>query len=225
MPTDRGPPVRGGGFEPRPGFRDPPTEDFLEIPATTSAPVQAPTVSDELVMMKKYAHHIKHNHEKLAQSVESIEKSLKEQTIALKADLTKFEQTKAAVEGALDKCKGRVKLNVGGVKYETTLTTLTADGDNSMLGSMFSGRHELQTNDEGEVFIDRDGKHFGYILNMLRDASVEVPLKDRAAFQTELCYHGITAKRCQRLIKFVDANGHEASLDPYGRAVGRHCNH
>ena len=191
------------------------SEEFVQVPGE-EAPVQR-TIGDELVMMKKYAGHIKHNHEQLARSVERIEKSLKEQTVALQTDLAKFAQTKAAVEGALDKCKGRVKLNVGGVKYETTLTTLTADGDNSMLGSMFSGRHALHTNDDGEVFIDRDGTHFGHILNMLRDSSVEVPIKDRAALQAELCYHGITAKRCQRLIKFVDANGNEAHTDVYGR--------
>ena len=189
------------------------SEEFVEVP---DEPVQR-TIGDELALMKKYAGHIKDNYEKLAQSAVSIEKALNEQTVALQTDMAKFVRTKAAVEGALDKCKGRVKLNVGGVKYETTLTTLTADGDNSMLGSMFSGRHELHTNDDAEVFIDRDGTHFGYILNMLRDANVEVPMKDRAAFQAELCYHGSTAKRCQRLVKYVDASGNEVQLDAYGR--------
>ena len=197
---------------------------YLVVPETSSEPV-APSLSDELATMKEHAEHIRHNHERLARVAKRIEQRLGTETKALEAAKVKFAETKVAVGGALDKCKGRVKLNVGGVKYETTLTTLTADGDSSMLGSMFSGRHELQTNDEGEVFIDRDGTHFGHVLNMLRDASVEVPIKDRAALQAELCYLGITAKRCQRLIKFVDANGHEASLDPYGRPVGRHYNH
>ena len=189
------------------------SEEFVEV---HEEPVKR-TIAEELEQMKTYAGWIKANYEKLALSAENIEKALNENTIALQTDMAKFAQTKAAVEGALDKCKGRVKLNVGGVKYETTLTTLTADGDNSMLGSMFSGRHKLHTNDDGEVFIDRDGTHFGYILNMLRDANVEVPMKDRAAFQAELCYHGITAKRCQRLVKYVDASGNEVQLDAYGR--------
>ena len=189
------------------------SEEFVEV---QEEPVKR-TIAEELEQMKNYAGWIKANYEKLALSAENIEKALNENTVALQTDMAKFARTKAAVEGALDKCKGRVKLNVGGVKYETTLTTLTADGDNSMLGSMFSGRHELHTNDDGEVFIDRDGTHFGYILNMLRDANVEVPIKDRAAFQAELCYHGITAKRCQRLVKYVDASGNEVQLDAYGR--------
>ena len=107
---------------------------------------------------------------------------------------------------------------MGGVKYETTLTTLTADGDDSMLGSMFSGRHELHPNDDGEVFIDRDGKHFGHILNVLRDSSVAVNLNDRAALHTELQYHGISEERCKRLIKIADHNGNRAVVTCLGAA-------
>ncbi|KAJ0735801.1 putative chromatin remodeling & transcription regulator BTB-POZ family [Helianthus annuus] len=39
-----------------------------------------------------------------------------------------------------------------------------------MLAAMFSGRHTVNKDPEkGYVFIDRDGKHFGHILNWLRD--------------------------------------------------------
>ena len=182
------------------------TEGFLVLPETSSEPVQ-PTLTDELATMKKFAEHIRHNHEQLARVAKRIEQRLGTETKALEASKAKFAETKVAVEGALDKCKGRVKLNVGGVKYETTLTTLTADGDESMLGSMFSGRHALVTNDEGEVFLDRDGTHFGLVLNVLRDTSVEVLMKDRSALSAELKYLGISKERCQRLIKIVDANG------------------
>lgn len=183
--------------------RDQSTENVLEIPATTSEP----SISDELAAMMKCAEHIKHNHDKLVQAAERTEKRLAAEAKALEETKAKFAETKAVVEDALDKCKGRVKLNVGGVKYETTLTTLTADGDESMLGSMFSGRHALVTNDEGEVFIDRDGTHFGLVLNVLRDTSVVVLAKDRSALSAELQYLGISNQRCKRLIKIVDANG------------------
>ena len=186
----------------RPAYLVPPDG----IPATSSEPVK-PTLADELATMKEHAEHIRHNHERLAQVAKRIEKWLGTETKALEASKTKFAETKVAVEGALDKCKGRVKLNVGGVKYETTLTTLTADGDESMLGSMFSGRHALVTNDDGEVFLDRDGTHFGLVLNVLRDTSVEVLMKDRSALSAELQYLGISQERCKRLIKIVDVNG------------------
>ena len=38
-----------------------------------------------------------------------------------------------------------------------------------MLAVMFSGRHQLKRESDGSYFIDRDGTHFRYILNYLRD--------------------------------------------------------
>jgi hypothetical protein len=38
---------------------------------------------------------------------------------------------------------------------------------------MFSGRFELKKDSEGRYFIDRDGRHFVYILNYLRDEGNE----------------------------------------------------
>lgn len=67
-----------------------------------------------------------------------------------------------------------VTLNVGGSVYCTTMTTLTRN-PNSMLGAMFSGRFALATDSQDRYFIDRDGKHFGTILNFLRDGFVPVP--------------------------------------------------
>jgi BTB/POZ domain-containing protein KCTD9 len=65
----------------------------------------------------------------------------------------------------------QVKLDVGGFKYSTTLTTLTAD-PNSMLAAMFSGRFPVEKNEEGCVFIDRDGRYFHHILNWLRNGNL-----------------------------------------------------
>lgn len=70
-----------------------------------------------------------------------------------------------------------VKLNVGGSPFETTLTTLTSSPD-SMLAAMFSGRFTLPRDRDGRVFIDRDGKRFRYILNFLRDGTLNVPADD-----------------------------------------------
>ena len=68
-----------------------------------------------------------------------------------------------------------VKLSVGGVHFETSIETLRGDPD-SMLAAMFSGRHNTQKNDDGRYFIDRDGTHFRYILNYLRDGSTYLPV-------------------------------------------------
>ena len=51
--------------------------------------------------------------------------------------------------------------------FTTTKETLTKDSG-SLLDDMFNGKLPVQYEEDGSVFIDRDGKHFGYILNYLR---------------------------------------------------------
>ena len=83
----------------------------------------------------------------------------------LKEDLESVRQERAAFEEitkALNEVHfgSSVKLNVGGKIYKTTLSTLLKD-PNSMLTAMFSGRHELnQDEEDGAYFIDRDGELF-----------------------------------------------------------------
>lgn len=66
-----------------------------------------------------------------------------------------------------------VRLNVGGSLYYTTVKVLTRH--DTMLKAMFSGRMEVLTDKEGWILIDRCGKHFGAILNYLRDDSAVLP--------------------------------------------------
>ena len=56
------------------------------------------------------------------------------------------------------------KLGVGGQHFTTTVQTLTKD-PSSMLAAMFSGK----------FFIDRDGTHFRFILNILRTGKLTLP--------------------------------------------------
>lgn len=76
-------------------------------------------------------------------------------------------ETEKAFVANIQKFESIVKINVGGSKFTTTLTTLRRFPD-SMIGAMYSGRHELVQDGEGYHFIDRDGTHFRYILNFLR---------------------------------------------------------
>lgn len=66
-----------------------------------------------------------------------------------------------------------VQLNVGGSLHYTTVRALTRH--DTMLKAMFSGRMEVLTDKEGWILIDRCGKHFGTILNYLRDDTVTLP--------------------------------------------------
>jgi len=85
--------------------------------------------------------------------------------------------------------------------FVTSTLTLTKDPD-TMLAAMFSGRHALRQDDDGSYFIDRDGTHFRYILNFLRDGccfrSGTLPL-DRAFLSellTEAEYYQVSSLVC-----------------------------
>merc|ERR1719244_1228170 len=56
---------------------------------------------------------------------------------------------------------------------------------------MFSGRMEVLTDAEGWILIDRCGKHFGTILNFLRDGNVPLPenRQDLAELRAEAKYY------------------------------------
>uniref|UniRef100_UPI00398EDF8B BTB/POZ domain-containing adapter for CUL3-mediated RhoA degradation protein 2 n=1 Tax=Pristiophorus japonicus TaxID=55135 RepID=UPI00398EDF8B len=70
-----------------------------------------------------------------------------------------------------------IRLNVGGSLYYTTVQILTRH--DTMLKAMFSGRMEVLTDKEGWILIDRCGKHFGTVLNYLRDDSIILPKSRR----------------------------------------------
>ena len=58
-------------------------------------------------------------------------------------------------------------MDVGGLKYTATMATLRAE-KGSMFEPMLSGHYPINKQFDGRVFIDRDGRHFHYILNYLR---------------------------------------------------------
>ncbi|KAI9136171.1 BTB/POZ protein [Paraphysoderma sedebokerense] len=68
-----------------------------------------------------------------------------------------------------------VKLNVGGVRYETTLSTLRQHPD-TFLSKMVSpdNRDRFPTKEDGSYFIDRDGDLFRYILDYYRCGSIPI---------------------------------------------------
>ena len=71
----------------------------------------------------------------------------------------------------------------------------------STLQKMFSGNHELKVFDDGSIFLDRDGKIFGYPVNYLRNNRRVYPeftdLNDQKLFQEELNFWGIKDDRLE----------------------------
>ncbi|CAG8476725.1 11292_t:CDS:2 [Funneliformis mosseae] len=73
-------------------------------------------------------------------------------------------------------CNERIILNVGGIKYETYRSTLTAYPD-TLLGTMFQQRNHalLHPMNDNEYFIDRNGRAFHYILEFYRTGEILWP--------------------------------------------------
>ena len=88
------------------------------------------------------------------------EKQLQKERESWKEEKKSFEHTQLFLP--------RLKLDIGGIKYTTSLTTLCRFPD-TMIGKMYSGRHALPLLEDGSHFIDRDGTYFRFILNFLRN--------------------------------------------------------
>jgi len=86
----------------------------------------------------------------------------------------------------------QVSLNVGGVRYVTTRTTLTKYPD-SMLGRMFGGDIPTAQDEDGAYFIDRNGILFSEVLDFLRTDTLKVPKRqaDLEALKREADFYQI----------------------------------
>lgn len=62
-----------------------------------------------------------------------------------------------------------IKLNIGGTHHLTCDKAVLRSVPGSFLSKLFNELHALKVTDEGEVFLDRDGKTFETLLNYLRD--------------------------------------------------------
>ncbi|KAF8795445.1 BTB/POZ domain-containing protein KCTD16-like [Argiope bruennichi] len=67
-----------------------------------------------------------------------------------------------------------VELNVGGVLYTTSLSTLTKD-TKCLLGQIFTGKEGIGKDAKGRYFVDRDGVLFRYVLDFLRNQKLVLP--------------------------------------------------
>jgi len=97
--------------------------------------------------------------------------ALRVQQESVKREREELKNMKATVDGSIERFKQRVKLNVGGRRFETTLSTLTRHGATlspCLLPCSLAGMFEVPQDEDGCAFIDRDGTHFRAVLNCLR---------------------------------------------------------
>jgi hypothetical protein len=69
--------------------------------------------------------------------------------------------------------EGRVELNIGGYHFQTSVQTLRRV-PHTFFDAYFSGRYAQDVCNDGSIFVDRDGEHFGHILAYMRDGMVSV---------------------------------------------------
>jgi N-acetylneuraminic acid mutarotase len=79
--------------------------------------------------------------------------------------------------------QGRIVLDVGGYRYTTSVETLRRI-PGTFFDAYFSGRYAMDRSEDGSIFIDRDGEHFGQVLEYLRDG--KVPAVDRDAAELDV---------------------------------------
>jgi hypothetical protein len=69
--------------------------------------------------------------------------------------------------------EGRVEFTIGEFRFETSVQTLRRV-PHTFFDAYFSGRYAQDVCADGSIFVDRDGKHFGHILEYMRDGVVAV---------------------------------------------------
>jgi hypothetical protein len=69
--------------------------------------------------------------------------------------------------------QGNVELNIGGYGFETSVETLRRL-PHTFFGAYFSGQYAQDVCTGGNIFVDRNGEHFGDVLDYMRNTVVSV---------------------------------------------------
>ncbi len=117
------------------------------------------------------------------------------------AEKDQFEQMRRRINSIFEKqtVNGQssdiLKLNIGGVHYATTIKTLRSC-PNTLLDCLTSDGVDVKLDDQGHVFIDRNGKLFAYILDFLRTGNIAWPtdVAKRNMLLAEIQFYGLGDK-------------------------------
>jgi hypothetical protein len=118
--------------------------------------------------------------QRLAEGLAEVAKGLAELDAERAAGLAKVDARRvelqleiAAMRQHKEAQEGRVELNIGGYRFETSVQTLRRL-PHTFFDAYFSGRYVQDVCDDGSIFVDRDGEHFGHVLEYMRDGVVSV---------------------------------------------------
>jgi hypothetical protein len=81
--------------------------------------------------------------------------------------------------------EGRVELTIGGRRFETSVQTLRRV-PHTFFDAYFSGRSAQDVCADGSIFVDRDGEHFGHVLEYMRDGVVSVAAQETSELDISL---------------------------------------
>ncbi|KAL0480745.1 hypothetical protein AKO1_006923, partial [Acrasis kona] len=84
----------------------------------------------------------------------------------------------------------RVKLDIGGTLFSTTISTLTSQ-KNSFFSAMFSKDFGVKPEADGSYFIDREANDFSLILSRLRGEEVDKKMKSLSNERRERLFEDI----------------------------------
>ncbi|KAI9487473.1 MAG: BTB/POZ protein [Benjaminiella poitrasii] len=125
-------------------------------------------------------------HNKVENSFYELSKSILTYQEQLYMEKQQFEYEKELIKEIRKFQEEKVKLNVGGQLFETSLSTLRKD-PNSILATMFGEDGGTITPDaDNSYFIDRDGTYFRLILNYLRDLKIPSGIMNDPKIMDEL---------------------------------------
>lgn len=99
---------------------------------------------------------------------------------------------------ARPRCANIVRLNVGGHHYDTTKETLDSL---PFFRPYLEGRYDLARDDEGRLFVDRDGERFRQILQFARDA--RRPARGALEIQREALLAECDFFLCDKLAHYI----------------------
>jgi hypothetical protein len=84
-----------------------------------------------------------------------------------------FEHEIVGMQMHAEQQEGCVVLNIGGYRFETLVQALRRVL-HTFFDASFSSRYMQDVCDDGSIFVDRDGEHFGHALEYMRDGYVSV---------------------------------------------------
>jgi N-acetylneuraminic acid mutarotase len=159
------------------------TEDTLEAMRREMRPLLETAMEGVLSKARRVLEEAEHQRayglaamaEELSKRLADIDAERAKGLAEVDARQTELGREIAAMHKHKEAQEGHIVLNIGGYHYETSMQTLRRV-PHTFFDAYFSGRYAQDVCNDGSIFVDRDGEHFGHVLEYMRDGVVAVAL-------------------------------------------------